>query len=259
MRKFVVARWALFSLLPLFLAHPLNSQTPTRTKYNFNPGWLVLVGDPAGAEQPTFDDHAWKPVTTPYTWNEDSASRVSIHDLPTGIAWYRKHFILPASAKDKKVFLEFEGIRQAGEFFLNGQPIGRNENGVMAFGFDITKRLASPAGKRPRRQTDNRWDYNEKATGATFQWKDRNFYANYGGINKTSGSTSLTSSTKPSRSTRTSARPASTSRPTSTSPTLRDVTVEPKFATTTPPKRPSPTSCRSSTWTATSRPHQRRP
>ncbi len=185
MRKFVVARWALFSLLPLFLAHPLNSQTPTRTKYNFNPGWLVLVGDPAGAEQPTFDDHAWKPVTTPYTWNEDSAFRVSIHDLPTGVAWYRKHFRLPASAKDKKIFLEFEGIRQAGDVYLNGKLIGRHEDGVMAFGFDISTGVLPALQENVLAvRTDNRWDYKEKATSTTYHWNNGNFYANYGGISK---------------------------------------------------------------------------
>jgi beta-galactosidase len=36
---------------------------------------------------------------------------VSIHDLPTGVAWYRKHFRLPASSAGKKIFNEFEGIR----------------------------------------------------------------------------------------------------------------------------------------------------
>jgi hypothetical protein len=37
---------------------------------------------------------------------------VSIAELPTRIAWYRKHFKLPPDSAGKKVFLEFEGIRQ---------------------------------------------------------------------------------------------------------------------------------------------------
>jgi hypothetical protein len=184
MRKFVVARWTLFCLL-LSLTPPLFSEIPTRTKYNFNPGWLVLVGDPSGAEQPTFDDSAWKHVTTPYAWNEDSAFRVSIHDLPTGVAWYRKHFRLPTSATNRKIFLEFEGIRQAGEVYLNGKLIGRHEDGVMAFGFDIsTAALPAPQENILAVRTDNRWDYKEKATGATYHWNNNNFYANYGGISK---------------------------------------------------------------------------
>jgi beta-galactosidase len=33
-------------------------------------------------------------------------------------------------------------------------------------------------------RTDNAWDYREKASGQRFQWNDRNFNANFGGIPK---------------------------------------------------------------------------
>ena len=163
-----------------------QAQSPAaRIQYNFNSDWRVLVGDPQGADLPEFDDSQWKRVTTPYAWNEDSAFRVSIHDLPVGVAWYRKHFRLPASSTGQKVLIEFEGIRQAGEVYLNGQFIGRHEDGVMAFGFDISNTVKpAPAENVLAVRTDNRWDYKEKATGTPYHWNDRNFYANYGGIGK---------------------------------------------------------------------------
>ncbi|MBS1792780.1 MAG: DUF4982 domain-containing protein [Acidobacteria bacterium] len=154
-----------------------------RTSYNFNADWRHFVGDAAGAEKPDFDDTGWKTVSTPHAWNEDDAFRRDIRDLSTGIAWYRKHFKLPADAAGKKIFLEFEGIRQAGEFYLNGRFVGRHENGVSAFGFDVTDFLSKGENVLAVR-VDNSWDYKEKATGSAFQWNDRNFYANYGGINK---------------------------------------------------------------------------
>jgi hypothetical protein len=156
-----------------------------RVKYNFNSDWRVQIGDPQGAERPEFDDSGWKHVTTPYAWNEDAAFRVSIHELPVGVAWYRKHFRLPAASAGQKIFIEFEGIRMAGDVYLNGQFIGRNENGVMAFGFDISNAVKpAPAENVIAVRTDNRWDYKEKATGTPFHWNDSNFYANYGGIAK---------------------------------------------------------------------------
>jgi hypothetical protein len=163
----------------------MAQNTSVRARLNFNADWRVLVSDPAGAERPDFDDSAWKRVTTPYAWNEDAAFRVSIHDLPTGVAWYRKHFRLPAAATGQKVFIEFEGIRQAGEVYLNGQLIGRHEDGVMAFGFDLTRFVRpAPAENVLAVRTDNRWEYQEKATGARYHWNNANFYANYGGISK---------------------------------------------------------------------------
>lgn len=169
-------------LLILFLAATAGAQ---RQRLNFNPGWLVQVGDTPGAQAPAFDDHAWKHITTPYAWNEDSAFKVSIHDLPTGIAWYRKHFQIPAEALHGKVFIEFEGIRQAGDVYLNGEFIGRHEDGVMAFGFDLTAHLKpAPADNVLAVKTDNSWDYREQATNTKYEWNNTNFYANYGGISK---------------------------------------------------------------------------
>src|SRR2546422_1022610 len=72
-----------------------------RVTYNFNPGWKLLVGDPADARLPGFDDAAWKPITLPRAWNEDAAFKVAIAEHPTGIAWYRKHFKLPPDSAGK--------------------------------------------------------------------------------------------------------------------------------------------------------------
>jgi beta-galactosidase len=161
------------------------SNDSRRITFNFNPRWLVHVGDVKGADAIDFNDSQWKNVTLPYAWNEDDAFRKDIHDLSTGIVWYRKHFKIPSVHQGKKVFLEFEGIRQGGEFYLNGEFIGRHENGVMAVGLDITGlvRLA-PEENVLAVRTDNDWNYREKFTGQEFQWNDNNFNANYGGIPK---------------------------------------------------------------------------
>ncbi|SDF73697.1 MULTISPECIES: DUF4982 domain-containing protein [unclassified Duganella] len=151
--------------------------------YNFNPGWRLAVGDPAGAAQPDYSDQSWQAVTLPRAWNEDDAFGKDIVDHTTGIAWYRKHFKLPASARGKKVFLEFEGARQAAEVFVNGKRLGLHEDGVTAFGYDISAALAEGDNVVAVR-TDNRWEYREAATGQRYQWSDKNFNANYGGLPK---------------------------------------------------------------------------
>ncbi|MBP1593518.1 MAG: beta-galactosidase [Bacteroidetes bacterium] len=156
-----------------------------RAKYNFNPGWLLFIGDASEASQQKFDDSSWKKVTLPHAFNEDDAFKVAIDNHTTGIVWYRKHFKLSSSDKGKKVFLEFEGVRQAGEFYVNGKAIGIHENGVMACGFDISDLVNF--GKKENViavRIDNSWDYKEKKSGTTFQWSNKNFNANYGGIPK---------------------------------------------------------------------------
>ncbi|MGC4072954.1 MAG: DUF4982 domain-containing protein [Nibricoccus sp.] len=176
-----------FVVALLFSSHSVVSgeQTAQKRVFDFNPGWRLQVGDPSGAQSVEFDDASWTPVTLPHAWNENDAFRLAIDKLPTGIAWYRKQFQLPPGSEGRKVFLEFEGVRQVGEFWLNGQRIGAHENGVMAFGFDVTEWVKpAPAVNVIAVRTDNAWDYREKNSGARFQWSDKNFNANYGGIPK---------------------------------------------------------------------------
>ncbi|MDL2241700.1 beta-galactosidase, partial [Bacteroidales bacterium OttesenSCG-928-L03] len=110
-----------------------------RTKYNFNSAWKLSVGDKQGAEAVNYNDRDWQEVTLPHAFNEDEAFKVAIDHHTDTIVWYRKTFKLPASSKGKKVFLEFEGIRFGGEFYINGQSVGIHENGVMACGLDISE------------------------------------------------------------------------------------------------------------------------
>lgn len=172
-------------LLITFLPFLVSAQEKNlRKTYNFNPGWKLFIGDSPGAEGKDFDDASWKQITLPYAWNEDEAFKKSIEDLSTGIVWYRKHFTLPKTNQVQKLFLEFEGIRQAGEFYLNGKFIGRHENGITAFGFDITNLVEADQDNVISVRIDNAWNYREKATNSGYQWNDKNFNANYGGISK---------------------------------------------------------------------------
>lgn len=156
-----------------------------RADYNFNPDWKLKVFDDSLASKADYKDSDWQEVTLPHAWNEDAAFKVSIENLPTGICWYRKHFVLPKSAEGKKAFFEFEGVRFGAEIWINGKWVGRHENGVMAFGIDATSYL-NLAGEENviALRIDNAWNYHEKSTGSTYQWNDNNFNANYGGIPK---------------------------------------------------------------------------
>ncbi|MCD7710475.1 MAG: DUF4982 domain-containing protein [Porphyromonadaceae bacterium] len=173
----------------LFLFLSLSVQAASadkgvREKYNFNAQWLLHVGDLTGAEEANFPDEDWLSVSLPRAFNEDDAFRVPIQEMTDTVAWYRKHFKLPKSAKGKKVFIEFEGVRQGADFYLNGRPIGRHENGVMAVGFDLTPYIDYTGENVLAVRVDNDWHYKERATGTPFQWNDNNFNANYGGIPK---------------------------------------------------------------------------
>jgi len=184
------------SLLALtaLAAEPAVFQPPAspRATYNFNPGWKFAFGDAAGADQPAFDDSAWAGVSLPHTWNETDTYRAYIShgggdqsEKMLGVGWYRKHFKLPASAEGQKVFLEFDGLRQAGRFYLNGQPVGKYENGITPLGLDITK-FAKFGGQDNvlAVKVDNSPAYKEEGTDTPFQWNAKDFNPNFGGLNR---------------------------------------------------------------------------
>ncbi len=81
------------------------------------------------------------------------------------------------------MFLEFEGLKQAGRFWVNGKPAGRFENGVTACGLDLTDLVNSDGDNVIAVKVDNSNDYQEEATGAEFEWMGRAFNPNFGGLN----------------------------------------------------------------------------
>ena len=174
----------LLFLLTFIGISQIAAASAVRDKYNFNAEWLLYVGDIPEAKEVRFQDADWKKVTLPRPFNEDEAFRLSIEQLTDTVMWYRKHFRLPAGSKNKKVFVEFEGVRQGADFYINGEYIGLHENGAMAVGFDLTPYIKYGQENVMAVRIDNNWNYKERATGTKYQWSDRNFNANYGGIPK---------------------------------------------------------------------------
>ena len=168
----------------------------TRQKLNFNSAWRLQVGDFPDAVRADFDDSRWRQVTLPYAFNGDEAFRKDIVDLTDTIVWYRKKFTVLAEASapsaraesllftnEQKYFIEFEGVRQGADFYLNGHHLGFSENGVMACGFDLTPYIKIGENVLAVR-CDNSWTYRSREYDSRYQWNDRNFNANYGGIPK---------------------------------------------------------------------------
>ena len=168
----------------------------TRQKLNFNSAWRLQVGDFPDAVRADFDDSRWRQVTLPYAFNGDEAFRKDIVDLTDTIVWYRKKFTVLAEASapsaraesllftdEQKYFIEFEGVRQGADFYLNGHHLGLSENGVMACGFDLTPYIKIGENVLAVR-CDNSWTYRSREYESRYQWNDRNFNANYGGIPK---------------------------------------------------------------------------
>jgi len=157
--------------------------------FNFNPGWKFIRQNVPGAQRVGFDDATWTPVSTPHTFNDvDSYDHIISHSggdrhAWAGVVWYRKHFQLPDRDAADKVFLEFQGIRQAAHFWVNGHDAGIYENGVTPCGLDLTRFIQfGGADNVIAVKLDNSPNYRQAATGVPFEWEGRAFNPDYGGL-----------------------------------------------------------------------------
>ncbi len=124
-----------------------TTAAPARTRETFDFGWKFFKGDAVGAQQPGFSDSAWTPVDLPHDWSiegpfgEKEPSGGTGGYLPTGIGWYRKHFSLPESYRDRLVTIEFDGVYMNSEVWLNGHYLGKRPYGYIPFAYDLTPHL----------------------------------------------------------------------------------------------------------------------
>lgn len=192
-------------ILTLALVAASLSVSAQRTKFNFNGDWNLHY--PAKSIEHPGET---RNVTLPRAWNEDYAYRVGIASLPDDTCRYTKTFVAPGEWADKRIFIEFEGARQCAIVYLNGQKVGMSQNGVMAFGFDLTPYIIIGKENRLEVLTDNDWAYKEKNPDGTellvpknatttkdgnnlpnnslaptsYQWNNKNFNMNMGGLPK---------------------------------------------------------------------------
>ena len=142
-----------FLLLLLLSAARLVAapQPPARRVENFNKGWKFLLGDEAQAKETSFNDAGWRPLTLPHDWSiegkfdEKNPAKPEGGGLPTGVGWYRKTFTAKPG-KDQRVYVEFDGVYQQSEVWLNGQLLGKRPNGYISFRYELTRHLR-PAGQ----------------------------------------------------------------------------------------------------------------
>ena len=123
------------------------SSNEVRSRESFDFGWKFLRGDVAGAQLPGFADAGWRDVDLPHDWSiegpfgETEPSAGTGAYLPTGIGWYRKRFHVAGADRGRVVTLEFDGVYQNSEVWINGQYLGLRPYGYVPFAYELTPYL----------------------------------------------------------------------------------------------------------------------
>ena len=127
------------------LLKPDNAAPRARESFDFN--WKFLRGDAPGAQAVKFADTGWRDVDLPHDWSIEGPFGQAEPSggpggyLPTGIGWYRKSFRMHAADTDRVVALEFDGVYQNSEVWINGNYLGRRPYGYVPFYYELTPHL----------------------------------------------------------------------------------------------------------------------
>ena len=131
----------------LYAATAAAGADAPRLRESFDFNWRFFKGDAPGAEQPAFNDAAWRQLNLPHDWSiegpfaENEPTGGSGGYLPTGVGWYRKKFTLAEAVQGQKLSVEFDGVYQHSDVWINGHLLGRQPYGYTSFAYDLTPHL----------------------------------------------------------------------------------------------------------------------
>ncbi len=106
-----------------------------RRRELFNREWKYSRGDFNDAYRIDFDDTGWSVIGLPHSF---SIPYFMSKDFYIGYGWYRKTLDVSADESRKLMFLEFDGVFQEAEVFVNGQKAGSHVGGYTGFSIDIS-------------------------------------------------------------------------------------------------------------------------
>ena len=155
--RWLRAACALASILIMVSAAQAADPSP-RSRELFDAGWKFHRGEAEKAGEPGFEAASWRTVSLPHDWaiepdptakgpksenvfDPDSPAHAGGGYLPGGVGWYRKSFTLPAAAKGRRVFVEFEGVYMESDVWINGQHVGMRPYGYSTFEYELTPHL----------------------------------------------------------------------------------------------------------------------
>lgn len=119
-----------------------------------NRNWKFTYGNPEGAECVGYDDAAWYDIGLPHSMGTPYFMECEFY---VGYGAYRKVLRIDENWIGKKLFLEFMGVFQVAEVYVNGNKAGEHRGGYTPFIVDISEYVNSGDNLLYVR-VNNEWD-----------------------------------------------------------------------------------------------------
>lgn len=137
----------LFFIIGLFFINCPSPLPQARSTVDFGRDWRFSLGDIPAACEPGFDDSGWRRLRLPHDWSiegdfsRDHPATPGGGALPGGIGWYRKSFVLPEADSARLICIDFDGVYQNSEVWINGHYLGKRPYGYSSFRYELTPYL----------------------------------------------------------------------------------------------------------------------
>jgi beta-galactosidase len=144
----------LFIAVLLLVAGPACTSAHAREVVPLNRAWSFTFGDPAGAADPASPARDWQAIHLPHSFSTPYFLGTGFY---VGYGWYRKHLEVSPAWRGKRVALEFDGVFQDAEIYVNGKQAGRHRGGYTGFTIDLTPHLR-PGANMLAVRVNNLWN-----------------------------------------------------------------------------------------------------
>lgn len=132
----MVKKIVLFLFCILGYSSGYSAKSDIRIHTTINRDWRFFQGDcEQQAAGEAYDVRTWERVGLPHSF---SIPYFRTPDFYVGYGWYRKHLVIDQKWLEKRILLEFDGVFQVAEVYLNGKKVGEHTGGYTGFHIDVS-------------------------------------------------------------------------------------------------------------------------
>ena len=116
-------------------------------KQLFTENWKFYKNDTIKSLNEALNANAWQAIDLPHDWSiyqefdKNSLAGIGGGALSGGVGYYKKSFKIPAQDSTHLHKIQFDGVYQNSEVWINGSYLGKRPNGYIGFEYDLTPYL----------------------------------------------------------------------------------------------------------------------
>ena len=147
MNKSYIGIVAILSFILIACQKKEEASKVSDRKQLFTENWKFYKNDTIKSLNEALNANAWQAIDLPHDWSvyqefdENSSAGIGGGALSGGVGYYKKSFNIPVEDSARLHKIQFDGVYQNSEVWINGSYLGKRPNGYIGFEYDLTPYL----------------------------------------------------------------------------------------------------------------------